>query len=71
MAEKDFKISLAAARINAGLTQNDVALALHKNKQTIVNWEKGATTVDLANFTALCELYKVPTDLIFLPDKSS
>ena len=36
-----FQISLAAARVNAGLTQKDVAKALKVGKQTIVSWEKG------------------------------
>lgn len=33
------QISLAAARVNAGMTQADVAEKMHLNKQTIVNWE--------------------------------
>ena len=36
----EFKISLAAARVNAGLTQNDVANVLKVGKQTVVSWEK-------------------------------
>ena len=51
----DFKISLTAARINAGYTQKDVAKQMHINKQTIVNWEK--------------ELYGAPKDCIFLPKR--
>ena len=33
------KISLKAARVNAEMTQDDVARVLHRTKQTIVNWE--------------------------------
>lgn len=65
------KISLKAARINAGLTQSQVAKALKKGKQTIVNWESGKTTLDVANFAALCDLYGVKKDYIFLPVKST
>lgn len=65
------KISLKAARINAGLTQSQVAKALKKGKQTIVNWESGKTTLDVANFAALCDLYGVKKDYIFLPMKST
>ena len=36
-----FQISLAAARVNAGLTQEEAAKALKVGKQTIVSWEKG------------------------------
>lgn len=61
------KISLKAARINANLTQKEVAAKLHKNKQTIVNWENGKTKIDGVNFLALCNLYSIDKDCIFLP----
>ena len=61
------KISLKAARVNANLTQEEVAKLLRKNKQTIVNWENGKTVIDVRNFTALCQLYKIDKDCIFLP----
>lgn len=60
------KISLKAARVNAGLTQSDVAKKLRKNKQTIVNWENRKTEIDKANFEALCRLYSCKIDDIFL-----
>ena len=65
------KISLKAARVNANLTQEDVAKQLHKGKQTITNWENGHTSIDIANFTALCSLYGVNPDNIFLPKDSN
>ena len=34
------KISLAAARVNAEMTQEDVAKEMHVSKNTVVNWEK-------------------------------
>ena len=61
------KISLKAARVNANLTQEEVAKHLRKNKQRIVNWEHGITGFDVGNFTALCQLYKIDIDCIFLP----
>lgn len=61
------KISLKAARINAGLTQEAVAAMLKKSKVTIINWEKGKTSIDEGNFDALCRLYSVDEDNIFLP----
>lgn len=60
------KISLKAARINAGLTQEAVAAMLKKSKVTIINWEKGKTSIDKGNFDALCRLYSVDEDNIFL-----
>lgn len=65
------QISLRAARVNAGLTQDDVARALRKSKQTIVNWENGKSRIDLGNFAALCNLYKIPEDNIIMPLKST
>lgn len=61
------KISLKAARVNANMTQSYVAKKMHKNKQTIVNWENGKTVIDAANFVALCNLYKIDKEYILLP----
>ena len=61
------KISLKAARVNAGMTQDDVAKEIRKTKRTIVNWETGKREIDRANFEALCRLYKVTVDDIILP----
>ena len=64
------KISLAAARVNAGMTQKEVAKILHKTPQTIVNWENGRSNIDIANFTVLCNLYRIPQSFIFMPNTS-
>lgn len=61
------RITLRAARVNAGLTQEEVAKKLRKTKQTIVNWELGRSEIDYANFTYLCKLYNVNVNDIFLP----
>ena len=60
-------ITLRAARVNAGMTQDEVARQLRKNKQTIVNWENGRTAIDLANLKLLCDLYKWDINAITLP----
>ena len=65
----EMKISLKAARVNANMTQSEVAKKLQKNKQTIVNWETGKTSIDAANFAALCKLYNIGQNYIFLPEK--
>lgn len=69
MAKAPFKISLAAARVNAKLRQEDVAKSLGVSKLTIINWEKGKTTPSIANFEKLAEIYNIPMDYIFLPHK--
>ncbi len=67
----ELKISLAAARVNAGLTQNDVSKVLKVGKQTIVSWEKGKSEPKMSQSRQLSELYKIPLDYIFLPEKSN
>lgn len=61
------RISLAAARVNANMTQDDVAKKLHVAKNTIVAWEKGENEPKVTQAMALSELYGIPLDNIFLP----
>lgn len=61
------QISLAAARVNAKMTQEDVAKEMHVSKQTIVNWEKGKTVPGIPEIEKLSRIYKMPQDNIFLP----
>ena len=64
---EDLKISLAAARVNAKMTQEEVAKAINKSKNTIVNWENGKTMPDTPALTMLASLYNISIDNIFLP----
>ena len=66
-----FKITLTAARVNAGYTLDEVAEKMRKSKSTIIAWEKGKTPIDVYNFKKLCELYKAPTEFINLPLNST
>ena len=61
-----YKITLKAARVNAGLTQAEAAEKLGKIKQTIGSWESGKTKPRSTELAALCDLYAVPIDLILL-----
>ena len=65
------RISLAAARVNAELLQEDVAKMMKVTKQTIVNWEKGRTSPTIEQARKLSEIYKIPLDNIFLPCESN
>ena len=63
------KITLKAARVNAGLTQAEVAKTVKKSKNTIVNYESGKRSPDMVTGKALAELYGCSVDdLIFLPN---
>jgi transcriptional regulator with XRE-family HTH domain len=65
------KISLKAARVNAGLSQKEVAKILKVSNKTIHNWENGGTSPSYKHIDALCDLYGVSyDDLNFLPTNS-
>lgn len=65
------QISLAAARVNAGMTQEDVAREMHVSKNTVLNWEKGKVLPNFATLQTLSVLYKIPVNNIFLPGEST
>lgn len=65
------KISLAAARTNANLTQKEAAKLLDVSNKTLCNWEKGTSFPKANKIIELCNLYNVDYDnLIFLPSDS-
>ena len=59
------QISLAAARVNANLTQREVAKSLGISTQTLVNWEAGKTEPSANQARALASLYGIKLDYIF------
>lgn len=62
------KITLKAARVNAGLTQSDVSKHLNISKNTLVNYEKYRTIPDIDVAKRLASIYGLSiNDLIFLP----
>jgi transcriptional regulator with XRE-family HTH domain len=61
---ESIRISLKAARVNAGLTMEEACKALKVSKSTIMNWEKGYTIPDADKAIALSELYKIPLENI-------
>ena len=64
----DFKISMAAARVNAKKTQADIAREMHLSKTTIVNWENGQVIPKPAHFAMYCHICGISTDFVFLPE---
>lgn len=65
------KISLKAARVNAGLSQKEVATSLKVSNKTVHSWENGDTSPSAKHIDALCELYGVSyNNLNFLPNNS-
>ena len=67
----EFKISLEAARVNAGFSQKEAAEKLEVSNKTLCSWEKGKTFPPADKINALCNLYGIAYDNInFLPTNS-
>ena len=58
------KISLAAARKNAGYSQKEASSILNISNATLCNWENGKTFPKQPMIEKLCELYGVSYDFI-------
>ena len=61
---RDLKISLKAARINAGLTQSEAAEQFGVSVSTIKNWESGKTFPTPPQIDKIVEVYRVAYDNI-------
>ena len=62
------KITLSAARVNAGYSQKVAAELLNISNSTLCNWEKGKTFPDQPMIEKICNLYGVTYDMInFVP----
>ena len=64
MDEKSYKVSLKAARVNAGLDQAKACEQIGISKATIVSYESGKTAPTLPTLKKMCQVYDVPMDSI-------
>lgn len=65
------RISLAAARVNAGYTQREAAKKLGITNQTLCNWENGKSEPKASMIDKIGKVYNFPSDnIIFLQSKS-
>jgi len=67
----NIQITLAAARVNAGMTQEDVARCMKVGKQTVCNWENGKVELKISQARELSDLYNMPLRFIVMPTKSN
>ena len=61
------KITLAAARVNAGFTQLYIAEEMGVSTNTVIAWEKGKHKIRKAQLHMFCDLCSIPVDNIRLP----
>lgn len=57
-----FSENLKKARLNAGLTQQQIADALNVDRTTIAQYERGFSTPQIKNISKLCEILKISVD---------
>lgn len=67
---KNPRISLPAARVNAGMNQREMAQYLGVDVSTITNWEKGKTEPSTSQLRKISEVSGIPMDFIFVPEES-
>lgn len=58
------QITLKAARVNAGMTQKEVASLLGISNQTVIKWEKTPGVVPGERMAQLASIYGLPVDSI-------
>ena len=61
------RIGIRAARVNAGLTQEEAAKRLKISRNTLLDWERGIVKKPYAHGRLLSSLYGVPYEDLILP----
>ncbi len=62
------KIRLEAARVNAGLTQEELAEKMGVSRQSVIDWENGKREMKPAYLFYFCNITGFEVDDILLPE---
>ena len=65
------KITMEAARVNAGYTQAELADKMGVSRATVIDWENGKREIKTAYLFMFCRLTGFSEDDILLPVKST
>ena len=65
------KFTLAAARVNAGLSQKEAAKRLGISNKTLCSWENYASFPSADMIPVICGLYGIPYDQIKFTQRSA
>lgn len=60
------KITIKAARVNAGLSQKEASKKIGVSKDTIGNWERGKSFPSTKLIPVIEKVYNIEYDYIFL-----
>lgn len=61
------KITMAAARVNAGLTQKEFGAMCNVSESTVVKWENGASLPNVKKLPLIEKAYGIPLDYVKIP----
>ena len=59
------KITVKAARVNAGLTKEELANKMGVHRSTISSWETNPSTMQIKDAELLCKILNIPISNIF------
>lgn len=65
------RITLKAARVNAGYTQGQAANILGVDRGTLIKWERGDTKPTYDKCLEMADLYNWPLQFIIMPKEST
>ena len=65
------KMTLAAARVNKGLTQEQLAKKMGVSRQSVIDWENGKRDMRTPYVYLFCQITGLSEDDILLPKKST
>ena len=65
------KITLKAARVNAGLTQDQLADKMNVSRQSVYDWESGKREMRTAYLYLFCQVTGFSEDDILLPERAT
>ena len=60
--DKGMKVTIEAARVNAGLTQSEAARLAKINKKTLSSYERGKRLPKVDVLNSLCQIYGCTMD---------
>lgn len=68
---EQIKLTLEAARVNAGLSQQAAADLFGIDRTTLVKWENGYTNIAYVTLCGMAYLYKVPVECLIMPERAT